>query len=173
MDKKKIDENEKIEVKSEKTEVKSEVKTEKTEVKSEKTSPVSSEGTSKPKSADSDKKPVSGTTGTTGNRYQSRPSRPPYNNRGPQSHQGNRGNFEGGGSGGRRFFYKKKVCKLCVNKTHELHFFKDLSAIKRYVTERGKILPRRMTGTCAKHQRLLAREVKKARIVALIPFESK
>ena len=66
-------------------------------------------------------------------------------------------------------FYKKKKrrCKLCEGKTVD---YKDEVNIKRYINERGKILPRRVTGTCAKHQRYVAGEIKKARLLALIPF---
>ena len=67
-------------------------------------------------------------------------------------------------------FYKKKkkVCQLCAGR--ELNY-KDVENVKRYVDrEKFKILPRRVTGTCAKHQRIVAAEVKKARYMALIPF---
>ena len=63
---------------------------------------------------------------------------------------------------------KKKVCQLCAGK--EVNY-KDVDTIKKYVDrEKHKILPRRVTGTCAKHQRVVAEEVKKARFVALIPY---
>lgn len=63
---------------------------------------------------------------------------------------------------------KKKVCQLCAGK--EVNY-KDVETIKKYVDrEKHKILPRRVTGTCAKHQRVVAEEVKKARFVALIPY---
>ncbi len=65
------------------------------------------------------------------------------------------------------FRKKKKVCKLCSGKTVD---YKDVSTLKPYINEKGKILPRRVTGTCAKHQREIAREIKRARHVALIPF---
>ena len=63
---------------------------------------------------------------------------------------------------------KKKVCQMCAGKDVD---YKDVEAIKRYISnEKGKILPRRITGACAKHQRHIANEVKKARFMALIPF---
>lgn len=65
---------------------------------------------------------------------------------------------------------KKKVCQFCVEKANAIDY-KDVSKLKKYVTEKGKMLPRRMTGVCAKHQRMLAEAVKRARIVALLPFK--
>ena len=67
-------------------------------------------------------------------------------------------------------FYRKtkKVCQMCAGKDVD---YKDVEAIKRYISnEKGKILPRRITGACAKHQRHIANEIKKARFMALIPF---
>ena len=63
---------------------------------------------------------------------------------------------------------KKKVCQMCAGKEVD---YKDVETIKRYISnEKGKILPRRITGACAKHQRHIANEIKKARFMALIPF---
>ncbi len=62
---------------------------------------------------------------------------------------------------------KKKVCYLCTGKDVD---YKDVEALKKYVNERGKILPRRVTGCCAKHQRHVAEEVKKARFMGFVPF---
>ncbi|MCG8452353.1 MAG: 30S ribosomal protein S18 [Spirochaetales bacterium] len=70
--------------------------------------------------------------------------------------------------GPRRKFYRRKVCKVCIGKAKV--DYKDADSLRRFTTERGKILPRRITGTCAKHQRLVAREVKRARALALLPF---
>lgn len=67
-------------------------------------------------------------------------------------------------------FYRKKrkVCQMCIGKGVD---YKDLDIIKKYISlDKGKILPRRATGACAKHQRHIAGEVKKARFMALIPF---
>lgn len=62
---------------------------------------------------------------------------------------------------------KKKVCQLCLGKTID---YKDVDIIRKYINEKGKILPRRVTGACAKHQRIISNEIKKARFMALIPF---
>lgn len=66
-------------------------------------------------------------------------------------------------------FYKKrkKICYMCAGK--EINY-KDVDTLKKYTNERGKILPRRVTGACAKHQRHIAAEIKKARIIGLLPF---
>ena len=61
---------------------------------------------------------------------------------------------------------------MCVNKINTLDY-KDVDTLKRFITDRGKIMPRRMTGTCAKHQRVVSAAVKRARMVALLPFVEK
>ena len=66
--------------------------------------------------------------------------------------------------GGRR---RRKVCSFCVDKAID---YKDVAKLKRYMSERGKILPRRMTGTCALHQRQLTEAIKRARHIALLPY---
>ena len=71
--------------------------------------------------------------------------------------------------GGRKYFRRKKVCRFCVEKI-EFIDYKDLRLIGPFVAERGKILPRRLTGTCAPHQRALTRAIKQARNIALLPF---
>jgi small subunit ribosomal protein S18 len=71
----------------------------------------------------------------------------------------------------RRVYFRKKVCKLCVRKVKHVDY-KDVDTLRRFITDRGKILPRRITGTCAKHQRLLATAIKRARFIALLPFEA-
>ncbi len=65
---------------------------------------------------------------------------------------------------------RKKVCAFCQNKVEEIDY-KDINTLKKYITEGGKILPRRMTGVCAKHQRVLAKAIKRARLVDLLPFK--
>lgn len=72
----------------------------------------------------------------------------------------------------KKIYFKKKVCKLCVQRVRVIDY-KDADLLRRFVTERGKILPRRITGSCAKHQRVLASAIKRARMVALLPFVSK
>ena len=64
---------------------------------------------------------------------------------------------------------KKKVCMFCTEKVAVIDF-KDTSKLRRYITEKGKILPRRQTGVCAKHQRMLANSIKRARYMALLPY---
>ncbi|MCR8969854.1 30S ribosomal protein S18 [Facklamia sp. 7083-14-GEN3] len=68
--------------------------------------------------------------------------------------------------GGRR---RKKVCHFCANHIDYIDY-KDTDLLKRFISEKGKILPRRVTGTCAKHQRTLTNSIKRARIMALLPF---
>ena len=65
---------------------------------------------------------------------------------------------------------RKKVCAFCQNKAESIDY-KDINTLKKYITEGGKILPRRMTGVCAKHQRVLATAIKRARIADLLPFK--
>ena len=64
---------------------------------------------------------------------------------------------------------RRKVCQFCAEKTSEIDY-KDVETLKKYMTERGKILPKRLTGTCAMHQRELTKAIKRARIVALLPY---
>lgn len=65
---------------------------------------------------------------------------------------------------------RKKVCVFCADKTNAGIDYKDVNKLKRYISERGKILPRRITGNCAKHQRALTVAIKRARHVALMPY---
>jgi small subunit ribosomal protein S18 len=64
---------------------------------------------------------------------------------------------------------KKKVCAFCVDKVETIDY-KDIAKLKKYITERGKILPRRISGNCAKHQREVTVAIKRARTVALLPY---
>ena len=66
---------------------------------------------------------------------------------------------------------KKKVCQFCQDKSIVIDY-KDANRLRKYITEKGKILPRRQTGVCSKHQRELAQEIKRARIMALLPFQA-
>ena len=80
----------------------------------------------------------------------------------------------GGGPGGprrgkRQYFRKKKVCKFCVEKIDFIDY-KRVEILAPYVQDKGKILPRRMTGTCSRHQRWLGVAIKRARNIALLPF---
>ena len=64
---------------------------------------------------------------------------------------------------------RKKVCTFCVDKATEIDY-KDVAKLRKFITEKGKIVPRRMSGVCAKHQRLLAEAIKRARVMALLPY---
>ena len=64
---------------------------------------------------------------------------------------------------------RNKSCFFCANKDKEMDY-KDIRTLQRFVTDRGKIVPRRITGNCAKHQRALTREIKRARAIALLPY---
>lgn len=83
------------------------------------------------------------------------------------------GRGRGGRSGGRRrfLFRRRKYCKFCEAKVKWIDH-KDVKTLQNYTPERSKILPRRISGTCAKHQRQLMRAIKRARTIALLPFTS-
>jgi small subunit ribosomal protein S18 len=74
--------------------------------------------------------------------------------------------------GGRRFFTAPKVCQFCTDHNAVIDHKLADAVLRRYVTEDGKIRPRRQTGACAKHQRELARAIKRARHLALLPYKS-
>ena len=79
----------------------------------------------------------------------------------------------GGGPGGRgKFFRRKKVCKFCVEKIDSINY-KDVRLLGQFVAERGKIVPRRLTGVCTPHQRRLTAAIKQARNIALLPFAAR
>ena len=91
-----------------------------------------------------------------------------------------RGDRDGGGRGGAggddekrggRGFGRKKVCRFCAEKNAKVDF-KDQATLKYFVTERGKIIPRRISGNCAKHQREVAIAIKRARGLALLPYNA-
>ena len=69
----------------------------------------------------------------------------------------------------RRGFPRRKICKFCADKTVVIEY-KDPTVLKMFITERGKVIPRRLSGNCARHQRQIAKAIKRARILALIPF---
>jgi small subunit ribosomal protein S18 len=81
------------------------------------------------------------------------------------------GSASGGGSRGQKkqYFRRRKVCKFCVEKIDKIDY-KDSRMLQQFVAERGKIIPRRISGTCPQHQRHLARAIKQARNIALLPF---
>ncbi len=78
---------------------------------------------------------------------------------------------ERGGRGGRGRKARRKVCAFCADKVDHIDY-KDVSKLRKYVSERAKILPRRITGNCAKHQRQLTTAIKRARQIALLPYTS-
>jgi len=73
------------------------------------------------------------------------------------------------GGGRKRYIPRPKFCQFCADKSININY-KEIDMLRRFVTEDGKIRSRRQTGTCAKHQRSLAREIKRARHIALLPF---
>ncbi len=70
----------------------------------------------------------------------------------------------------KRFGRRRKVCQFCAAETPEIIDYKNVRALRKFVTERGKILPRRITGNCASHQRKLTHEINRARNIAFLPF---
>jgi len=106
--------------------------------------------------------------------------RPPRERRGPPGEDSDgrredgddRGGPSRGGFRGRpKPFFRRKICKVCAGKLKI--DYKDAPTLRRFTTDRGKILPRRITGTCAKHQRRLAQAIKRARFLALVPYVAK
>jgi small subunit ribosomal protein S18 len=90
---------------------------------------------------------------------------------GDREERGDRGD-QGGEEGGRgRGFGRRKVCRFCADKAAKVDY-KDQQALKYFLTERGKIIPRRISGNCAKHQREVATAVKRARMLAILPYTS-
>jgi small subunit ribosomal protein S18 len=87
---------------------------------------------------------------------------------------GPRGGGRGpGGPGGRgKFFRRKKVCKFCTEKIDAIPY-RDVRLLQQFVAERGKIVPRRLTGVCTTHQRRLTKAIKQARNIALLPFATR
>ena len=82
------------------------------------------------------------------------------------------GRPSGGPGGGRKFFRRKKVCKFCTEKIDAIPY-RDVRLLQGFVAERGKIVPRRLTGVCTTHQRRLTRAIKQARNIALLPFAAR
>lgn len=80
-----------------------------------------------------------------------------------------RGGGERTGGGGKMRKPKKKVCNFCIDKVEHIDY-KDVNKLRRFISERGKIIPRRISGNCAKHQRQLTVAIKRARNIAFLPF---
>lgn len=97
------------------------------------------------------------------------------NNRGPRERSGERGERGGdrgarqGGPGGRMRRTRRKVCAFCADKVEAIDY-KDLMKLRKFLSEKGKILPRRISGNCARHQRQMTTAIKRARHVALLPY---
>ena len=77
-----------------------------------------------------------------------------------------------GGPGGRKFFRRKKVCKFCTEKIDAISY-RDVRLLQGFVAERGKIVPRRLTGVCTRHQRRLSLAIKQSRNIALLAFATR
>src|SRR6202453_1397323 len=91
----------------------------------------------------------------------------------PPPPPGGPGGRPSGGPGGRgKFFRRKKVCKFCTEKIDAIPY-RDVRLLQGFVAERGKIVPRRLTGVCTTHQRRLTRAIKQARNIALLPFATR
>src|SRR5512142_2227329 len=88
---------------------------------------------------------------------------------GGREDRGDRGDRGGDEGGGRRGFGRRKVCRFCADKNLKVDY-KDQGQLKYFLTERGKIIPRRISGNCAKHQREVATAVKRARMLAILPY---
>ncbi len=91
----------------------------------------------------------------------------------PRKDRNSRDNYDKGDAKGpsRMRRAKRKICGFCVDKVTDIDY-KDVSKLKKFVSERGKILPRRISGNCAKHQRQMTVAVKRARHIALLPYTS-
>ena len=105
--------------------------------------------------------------------------RPAYTPRGPRPAGGPGGpggprpaGGPGGGPGGRKFFRRKKVCKFCTEKIDQISY-RDVRLLQGFVAERGKIVPRRLTGVCTTHQRRLSQAIKQSRNIALLAFAAR
>jgi len=117
--------------------------------------------TSTPQTAETPRPQSSGRSFTPGSPRPPRPAGGPGGPGGP-----------GGGPGGRKFFRRKKVCKFCTEKIDAISY-RDVRLLQGFVAERGKIVPRRLTGVCTRHQRRLSLAIKQSRNIALLPFASR
>jgi small subunit ribosomal protein S18 len=110
----------------------------------------------------SEETPARATEGGAPSSQQSGPGAGPRSGGRPSGGPGNRG----------KFFRRKKVCKFCTEKIDAIPY-RDTRLLQGFVAERGKIVPRRLTGVCTTHQRRLTRAIKQARNIALLPFATK
>ena len=102
--------------------------------------------------------------------YTPRPPRPAGGPGGPGGPRPAGG--PGGGPGGRKFFRRKKVCKFCTEKIDAISY-RDVRLLQGFVAERGKIVPRRLTGVCTRHQRKVSLAIKQSRNIALLAFAAR
>ena len=109
-------------------------------------------------------------TTSTQSTEQSAPSPRPAGPGGPRAPRPAGG--PGGGPGGRKFFRRKKVCKFCTEKIDAISY-RDVRLLQGFVAERGKIVPRRLTGVCTRHQRRLSLAIKQSRNIALLAFATR
>jgi small subunit ribosomal protein S18 len=109
-----------------------------------------------------------GASGERGERAE-RPPRPERSERGERTERAPGAERPRGGGRGRDFRSRRKVCAFCVDHVREIDY-KEVGKLRRYLSDRAKIEPRRKTGTCAKHQRLLTVALKNARHMALLPY---
>ncbi len=114
--------------------------------------------------------PSTGFVPRSGGYQGSRPSGPGGSR--PPRPAGGPGGGSSGGAGGRKFFRRKKVCKFTVEKIDTISY-RDVRLLQQFVSDRGKIIPRRLSGTSAPFQRKLTRAIKQARAIALLPFAAK
>jgi len=125
--------------------------------------------------ADETSTPQSSAPASSGERAPS--SRPPYAGPGgprpprPAGAPG-AGGPGAGGPGGRKFFRRKKVCKFCTEKIDSISY-RDVRLLQGFVAERGKIIPRRLSGVCTRHQRRLSLAIKQSRNIALLAFAAR
>ena len=115
------------------------------------------------------------TTSTQSTEQQPQQSAPATRPSGPGGPRGPRpagGPGGPGGAGGRKFFRRKKVCKFCTEKIDAISY-RDVRLLQQFVAERGKIVPRRLTGVCTRHQRRLSLAIKQSRNIALLAFATR
>jgi small subunit ribosomal protein S18 len=120
------------------------------------------------------------TTSTHSTEHHAPASRPSGGHSGGSSHTGpgagprtpRPAGAPGGGPGGRKFFRRKKVCKFCTEKIDAISY-RDVRLLQGFVAERGKIVPRRLTGVCTRHQRRLSLAIKQSRNIALLAFAAR
>jgi small subunit ribosomal protein S18 len=108
---------------------------------------------------------------STQSEQQPAPAARPSGPRGPRP-GGGPGGPGAGGPGGRKFFRRKKVCKFCTEKIDAISY-RDVRLLQQFVAERGKIVPRRLTGVCTRHQRRLSQAIKQSRNIALLAFAAR